>query len=1224
MHKLDEILEAADPGAVMVARPVLDRLLLIAWKQPPLVGQVPHRDFVIMDRQVLVNRVDSTELLIPSDRNLPREVLVLERPGEEELALLRKNDPFGPAIVRSSRDLNTFDSDEHEVRRRQRVVLLEVWKRLFLAMVDRNFLEWEGDLALVQAPQGGGAQNGSAPTGSPANAPVSPKPVSPSPITPQSAGPLARLESLLPEGTIEYEEVSRVLHREKCVLPDSPRSVILREFAVLFLGLRSFSPQAAGYWFPALSASRQDALFAALDADIPVARLLLQSRPVSWLEAASDSDDLQSEANQYFIRLQRSADQSLEKDRLVNAAILRVMASRVAPAHKTEPARKMARAHLRQLVQGIHQRLGIREDQIDEATAVLDPLLEKADQGHKNREEKLLQELENIHDDVVSPPQALDIMGWILSGGVSRLRRPMILVDVIRATRFLRMAQQHLTFTRIDNSARQSVESLLRTARLANENEVRAQIGPVLSEALGDAGFNPTSQLGKLALGQIVETLIDRILEQGFLTFQNLRDALAVSPVKMPDLADFAQWVRGDELLLLDRRLSSLLEGIYQPSELYGATLERATAAFFGTRPGRFISLYVLFPYLTAFVVVAFIYHLFKTLEHNNLGPATRDRDLSELIILAGAVGTVLLVFVARPRVRLLTRHILGRTHDVLSWTFWEMPRKLSSSELVRSVVLEPLSWVLGYGVKPLVACLLMRWVQPFWFEEAAGWILWFALFNVVLNTRPGLMAGALVSRSVRRFVGSLGNGLISGAVLIWQNILRRMLTGIDTLILGVQELISVRQRDERVWTTVQALLQTIWFPVGYSLRFLFMVVIEPFLNPVKLPVSFVAMKIFYPVIGPPLHLALDSTFNFFMVEALVWVLDFIIPGAFGFFFWEFRENWRLYEANRPARMPAAMFGPHAETMRDLLEPGFHAGTLPAVYRRLRKACDLRGASNDLRQERACLREIGEIGEDLARLTRRQLFDVLARCKAWREMMEKETDSQGDFQGAEARAAHSPTNGTTTLGGDHPTGFSVRAPALATNRIEIILDWRHTRLNPEAAPLSIDIEFMAGNLFARVGRPPWLGRVSAEATRSLTASLAWFFTQTGIGVSIQHLEAGLPGGFVRASFEPRAITLFPAEPTSGDHPVRLRMDWSGERLIPARRDSRIPGPIPAGTMVFGSVPVSWPDFVAWFDAEAVTPSRDPLLVGPFALHLLPAPRQRLVLVTGETGPAQAS
>ncbi len=1165
MHKLDEILETADPGAVLVTRTVLDRLLLIQWKQPPLVGQVPRRDFVVMDRQILVNRVDSTELLISSDRNLPHNVLVLERPGEEDLGLLRKSDPFGPGSLGSSHALNTFDSDEHEIRRRQRTVLVEVWKRLFLAMVDRALLEFGKTSDKSDR---------------------------------KMARPLVRLGVLVPEGTIEFDEVSRVLSREKCVLPDSAYPMILHEFALVFLGLRCFSPQATGYWFPTLSPAKQDEIYAALGDDLPVRDLLNRSRLAPWLEAASDEDDLQSEANQYFIRLQRLADQSLEKGNLVDAAILRVRASRVAPAHKSNPARIMACSHLRQMVQGIHQRLGLEENQIGEATAVLDPLLEKADQGYKNREEKLLRELENIYEDVISPPQTLDLMGWILSGGTSRLRRPRILVDVIRATRFLRLAQQHLTFTRIENSARQSVEGLLRKARLVNETEVRVQIGPVLYEALKDAGFAPPSQLGQLALGQIVETLIDRILEQGFLTFQNLRDSLAVSPVKMPDLANFAQWVRGDELLRLDRRLATLLEGVYQPSELYGAMLERATAASFGTGIGRFISLFVLFPYLTAFVVVAFIYHLFKTLEHHNLGPITPDRDMAELWVISAAVGTVVLVFVARPRVRLMTGHILGRTLDFLTWTFLDLPRKVSSSEMVQSLVLEPLSWVLSYGVKPVLAIMGMRYFQPLWFEELAGWILWFVIFNVLLNMRPGLMAGALIIRSLKKAFSHLGNGLLGGAILLWQGFLKKMLTGIDGLILLVEEWISVRQKDEGLWIAMQALLQSLWFPLGYTLRFSFMVVIEPFLNPVKLPVCFVAMKIFYPVIGPPLHLGLDGTLNFFLVEALVWVIDFIIPGAFGFFFWEFRENWRLYEANRPKRMPPAMVGPQGETLRELLEPGFHAGTIPAVYRRLRKACDLRTTRMDFRLERACLREIGEICEDLARLTRRQFCDILGRCVGWQNLMTevalpKDSSLEDPF-------------------GIPPTGFSVRTPLLATNRIVILLDWFHPGKNPDNEPLAIDMEFMGSRLFARVGNPAWLALLPPEANRSLTASLAWFFTQMGIGVSNEHLGAGLPKGFIRASVVDRAITLFPEE--ASDSPARLRTDWSGERIMSIRRDSRIPRPLPAATMIFGSVQMGWKDFVSWFEAEAKTPSCEPLFAGGVALNLLPLVRPRLVFL----------
>lgn len=67
-----------------------------------------------------------------------------------------------------------------------------------------------------------------------------------------------------------------------------------------------------------------------------------------------------------------------------------------------------------------------------------------------------------------------------------------------------------------------------------------------------------------------------------------------------------------------------------------------------------------------------------------------------------------------------------------------------------------------------------MRYFQPLWFEELAGWILWFVIFNVMLNMRPGLMAGALVIRSLKKVFSLLGNGLLSGAVLLWQGILKK------------------------------------------------------------------------------------------------------------------------------------------------------------------------------------------------------------------------------------------------------------------------------------------------------------------------------------------------------------------------------------------------------------------------------------------------------------------
>jgi len=1149
MQRIDEVLESIDPGAVLVSRPVLDRLLLIKWDQPPLVGQVPHRGFAVMDRNVLVNRVDSTELLIPSDRNLPTEVLVLERPTEEEMSLLRRDNPFEPQAGRIiSRLHETFDSDANEIRRRQRLVLLDLWKRLYLAMLDRSFGTGK---ALNEA-----------------------------------------LSALFEPGTIGFDEISRVLKRERCILPDADRTETLREFALAYLGLRSFSPAAVRYWFPHLSQEKQAAIDEALNRLVPVQTLFEQSRLVDWLDPTAEEDDIHSEANQYYIRLQRIADQALEKGDLVDAAILRLMASRVAPAHRSEPARTMARHHLRQLVERIQPRLGIKPEEIDEATGVLDTLLEKADQGHRNREEKLLRELEHIRQDVISPPQTLDLLGWFLSGGVSRLRRPMMRVDMIRATRFLRQAQQHLTFTRIDNAARHRVDALLRKARAFNENQARDEIGPMLAGALEDSGFAQHSRLGRLALDQVVENLLDRILEQGFLTFQNLRDTLAISPVKMPDLTDFSEWIRGDALLLLDRRLAVLIEGIYQPSELYGATLERTTAAFFGTRFGRFFSLYALFPFLSAFILVEFIYHLCKTLENQTLGWKAIDLSLGEMALASLGVGSIILLLTAQPRLRLLLFHGLGLAFDYLWWLCWEFPRRLSASDLVRSIVLEPLTWILRYGIKPLLACVILRLLQPSWFAEVAGWVLWFGVFNLLLNSRPGLLASALITRSFRNLIRAVGNGVIGGIVLIWQNILKKMLIGIDALVLSVEELIAVRQGDEKAWIAALAVLQAIWFPVGYALRFSFMVVIEPFLNPVKLPIAFVAMKIFYPAIGPPLHGLLDDSFNFFLVEGLVWVLDFIIPGAFGFFFWEFRENWRLYEANRPNEMPAALFGPHSETVRQLLEPGFHAGTLPAVYKRLRAAYTLRAGSANLREERSCLRALEEVQEDLLRLIRRQFLQILGLCQAWKTVME----DVPVHAGAE----------------DHGTGMEVDQPETATNRIAFVLLWRHPRLNPNGEKWTIEVGFMEGKLFARLSDPAWLTRLPGEARRSLMASLAWFYGQMGIGISWEHLSAGLPEGFQRVGIRRRSIVLYP--PEAGGAPAILGFDWSGENLVPSRKETRIPGRIPAGQMISGALNPSWVEFTDWFETEATHPSRVPLEVHGIELNLIPRHQPKLKIV----------
>jgi hypothetical protein len=49
------------------------------------------------------------------------------------------------------------------------------------------------------------------------------------------------------------------------------------------------------------------------------------------------------------------------------------------------------------------------------------------------------------------------------------------------------------------------------------------------------------------------------------------------------------------------------------------------------------------------------------------------------------------------------------------------------------------------------------------------------------------------------------------------------------------------------------------------------------------------------------------------------------------------KENWRLYRANRPRFLRPVIIGHHGETLRRLIRPGFHSGTVPKLYAKLRK-----------------------------------------------------------------------------------------------------------------------------------------------------------------------------------------------------------------------------------------------------------------------------------------------
>src|SRR5262249_47407708 len=101
-----------------------------------------------------------------------------------------------------------------------------------------------------------------------------------------------------------------------------------------------------------------------------------------------------------------------------------------------------------------------------------------------------------------------------------------------------------------------------------------------------------------------------------------------------------------------------------------------------------------------------------------------------------------------------------------------------------------------------------------------------------------------------------------------------------------------------------------------------------------------VAAKIMIPLIPllKPLLEAPLLPLGHMAAWGFTWTTLLFLPGLAGFVVWELKENWRLYEANRPKTLRPVVIGHHGETMARLLKPGFHSGTVPKLFARLRKA----------------------------------------------------------------------------------------------------------------------------------------------------------------------------------------------------------------------------------------------------------------------------------------------
>src|SRR5262249_13204142 len=106
----------------------------------------------------------------------------------------------------------------------------------------------------------------------------------------------------------------------------------------------------------------------------------------------------------------------------------------------------------------------------------------------------------------------------------------------------------------------------------------------------------------------------------------------------------------------------------------------------------------------------------------------------------------------------------------------------------------------------------------------------------------------------------------------------------------------------------------------------------------------------------------------------------FIVPGLAGFLVWEFKENWKLYRATRAKTLRAIQIGHHGETMLGFLKPGFHSGTVPKLFTKLRRAA-WKGDERHVAKHKEGLHHVGEAVE---RFAERELCALLVETERFR------------------------------------------------------------------------------------------------------------------------------------------------------------------------------------------------------------------------------------------------
>jgi hypothetical protein len=922
--RVEQALRAAVPEVLFAAPRIVRRIARADHGMPLTILRAPHREILVIAARRLA-AVAEEFWAVPPD--LPETVAVVARPDAARLTAAAG-------------------------ARGENAVLRDYWRMAFHALVDLNAPRAVDRIATDDA-SWHELTAGLGPTG--------------------------------------LDEARTVLVHEGLLDAAANDREVFAEFMAVFLELRCFSPSSVAHWFPSLS--DPDVLAERLADLIDAEDLLARSLPPMLDPEAADTvgvTTLTADVPQtgWFRRrpaaLRRAAERSALRGNLVRATLDEWRA-----ATAGVPGALAAGRGLQRRIEAFAQRLGWALDLdaagVGDTMTLIRSLVERAGGSSWSPAARLLYDLQKVCVDSERESFRTELLAWAFSLGRRPLATPLPCQRLVLIHRHAVAAADRVPELALPEPMRSLAERLLDGATTTTGAAARETLRPRIAAAIREAGLVPGCLVEDAALEKLIDELLDTALRRGFLPFASVRDAVSRNQVKLPDLRGPGEWLAGDPLLRLDERLAATLDGAYRPAPVYLSLMQRLSAAFFGWSAGRLLTTHVLLPFGGAWIILRGLEHIIEPITAYSLGETWHVYTQARWLALAAALWALIHLSPVRAAAFQTLRGLAAAAH----FAGVVLPRRLLRMPVVEALLTSgPVRWFLRHVWSPLVLTVLVWLALPHHgrgVSRGTAWFppLFFAASAGLLNSRTGrhLQDRVLdgIGRAVHRFHVHVVVGFFSWIV----DAFRRAMDFIEGLLYAVDESLRFRSDESGPMLAVKAVLGAVWSIVEAFTRFCITLLIEPQLNPIKhFPVVTVSHKLLVPMIPMVAgQLAAATGMEKGLSFTIVTFISTSIPGVFGFLAWELKENWRLYAANRPGTLRPVPVGPHGETVRRLLMPGFHSGTVPRLFARQRRAHP-RGAAGGQPVESVAGHELHELAHDIAVFVDRDVIALVERTPA--------------------------------------------------------------------------------------------------------------------------------------------------------------------------------------------------------------------------------------------------